>query len=85
MSRRAMAQMEKDTGYQLDWVGANHYDTAHPHTHIVVRGVDREGREVGLSAITWCGALQYRVQDILTQDLGPKSREQTLNTHRSRP
>jgi hypothetical protein len=28
--------------------GVNHYDTAHPHAHLVVRGVDREGREVRL-------------------------------------
>ena len=78
VTRRAMGQMEKDTGYQLDWVAANHYDTANPHTHIVIRGVDREGREVGLKRDYLSRSFQYRTQDIVTQDLGQRSQEQTL-------
>lgn len=78
LTRRAMAQMEHDTGYKLDWVAANHYDTAHPHTHIVVRGLEQEGREVGLKRDYMARGFQYRTQDILTQDLGQRSLEQTL-------
>ena len=74
VTRRAMAQMERDTGYQLDWVAANHYDTANPHTHIVVRGLDQEGREVGLKRHYIAHSFAYRTQDILTQDLGTRPR-----------
>jgi len=41
-TRNVMAQMERDLKTDLDWVAANHYDTANPHTHIVIRGV-RDG------------------------------------------
>ena len=34
-----MRQVERDLGTSLAWMAANHYDTKHPHTHIVVRGV----------------------------------------------
>jgi type IV secretory pathway VirD2 relaxase len=72
VTRRVMAQMEQDTGYRLDWVAVNHYDTAHPHTHILVRGLDQEGREVGVKRDYLLHGLRYRTQDIVTQDLGPR-------------
>jgi hypothetical protein len=43
--RRFMARMEVDLGTKLDWVAADHRDTAHPHTHIILRGKDDRGRE----------------------------------------
>jgi type IV secretory pathway VirD2 relaxase len=84
VTRRAMAQMEKDTGYQLDWVAANHYDTAHPHTHIVMRGLDKDGQEVGLRRDYIARGFHYRTQDILTQDLGERVREPDLDRTENR-
>jgi len=43
-TRNVMSQMERDLETRLDWVAANHYDTAHPHTHVVIRGVDEDGK-----------------------------------------
>jgi type IV secretory pathway VirD2 relaxase len=70
VTRRTMAQLERDTGYATDWVAVNHYDTAHPHAHILLRGRDLEGEDVGLKRDYLTRSLTYRVQDILTQDLG---------------
>ena len=36
------AQMEKDLGTRLDWVAVDHWNTEHPHVHLIVRGV-RDG------------------------------------------
>src|SRR5579872_5235362 len=44
--RRLMATLERDIGRKVEWAAVNHYDTSHPHAHIVVRGVDRDGREL---------------------------------------
>ncbi|WP_369404231.1 hypothetical protein [Sphingomonas soli] len=41
--RRLMTQMEADLGTRLDWVAVDHFNTAHPHTHIMLRGVDDRG------------------------------------------
>jgi type IV secretory pathway VirD2 relaxase len=33
-----MRQMEEDLGTRLDWVAVDHFNTGHPHSHVVVRG-----------------------------------------------
>src|SRR3546814_3339105 len=40
--RRLMTQMEADLGTRLDWVAVDHFNTAHPHTHIMLRGRSEE-------------------------------------------
>jgi type IV secretory pathway VirD2 relaxase len=40
--RRLMAQVEQDLGRTVEWAAVNHYNTAHPHAHLVIRGVDRD-------------------------------------------
>ncbi|WP_407036221.1 relaxase/mobilization nuclease domain-containing protein [Facivitalis istanbulensis] len=47
LTRRLMTQMEEDLGTKLDWVAVDHFNTGHPHTHIVVRGKDERGRDLG--------------------------------------
>lgn len=43
-TRGLMRDLERDLGTHLDWVAVDHYDTGHPHTHIVVRGVTDDGK-----------------------------------------
>ena len=38
-----MATVERDLGRKLEWAAVNHYDTGHPHAHLVVRGVIARG------------------------------------------
>ena len=45
-TRRLMRQMEEDLGTRLDWVAVDHYNTGHPHTHIVVRGKDDRAKDL---------------------------------------
>src|SRR5882724_1558569 len=40
LTRRLMAQMEQDLDTKLEWVAVDHYNTGHPHTHIILRGKD---------------------------------------------
>lgn len=35
--RRLMTQAEKDLGTKLDWIAVDHFNTGHPHSHILVR------------------------------------------------
>jgi len=46
LSERFIAKLKKQTGYQLYWQGACHYNTAHPHAHLLINGFDRQGREI---------------------------------------
>ncbi len=46
LTRRLMERAEEDLGTKLDWVAVDHYNTGHPHTHIVIRGKDETGRDL---------------------------------------
>ena len=70
--RRLMTQVERDLGRPLEWGAVNHHDTDHPHAHLIVRGVDREGREVRLDRDYISHGLRSRAQELATQELGPR-------------
>ncbi|KUM26736.1 hypothetical protein AU467_19595 [Mesorhizobium loti] len=59
LTRRLMAQMEKDLGTRLDWVAVDHFNTGHPHTHIIVRGKDDRGENlvIAVSCVSRAGTL----------------------------
>jgi type IV secretory pathway VirD2 relaxase len=70
--RRLMARVERDLGRKLEWAAVNHHNTAHPHAHVVVRGVDRDGHEVRLARDYISSGLRRRAQEIATEELGPR-------------
>lgn len=39
-------KLESETGYQFNWIAANHYDTRKHHTHIIINGIDKNGKQV---------------------------------------
>jgi type IV secretory pathway VirD2 relaxase len=71
--RRFMAQAEKDLGRRLDWAAVNHHDTDNPHAHIVIRGVDLDGRTVRFDRQYISNGLRARAQELATLELGPRS------------
>ncbi|MGH7438309.1 MAG: DUF3363 domain-containing protein [Polyangiaceae bacterium] len=70
--RRLMAAVERDLGRKLEWAAVNHYDTGHPHAHLVIRGVGRDGREVRLDRGYISQGLRWRAQELATEELGPR-------------
>jgi type IV secretory pathway VirD2 relaxase len=70
--RGLMTHVEGDLGPKVEWAAVNHYDTAHPHAHLVVRGVDRAGRELRLDREYISNGLRFRAQELATQELGPR-------------
>src|SRR3546814_13700357 len=44
--RRLMTQMEEDLCTRLEWVAVDHYNTGHPHSHIILRGKDDRGQDL---------------------------------------
>ncbi|MGH7294850.1 MAG: DUF3363 domain-containing protein, partial [Polyangiaceae bacterium] len=79
--RSLMARVEKDLGQPLEWAAVNHYDTAHPHAHIVVRGVDSRGQEVRFDRAYISNGLRLRAQELATLELGPRTE---LEVHQAR-
>lgn len=66
-------QMEKDLGTKLDWVAVDHWNTEHPHIHLIVRGVrdDRENLVISRDYIK--EGMRDRARDLLTLELGPRT------------
>lgn len=64
-------QMEKDLGTKLDWIAANHYDTGQPHTHLVIRGVREDGKDLVIPRKYISHTLRQRAQDLVKMELGP--------------
>lgn len=73
VTRRLMTQMAEDLGTQLDWVAVDHYNTGHPHTHIVLRGKDDRGRDLVIAREYIAHGMRERAAEIVTFDLGPRS------------
>jgi type IV secretory pathway VirD2 relaxase len=72
--------METDLGTKLDWVGVDHWNTQHPHVHIIVRGVADDGQDLVISRDYIKEGMRARAQDLVTQELGPRT---DLDIHRA--
>jgi type IV secretory pathway VirD2 relaxase len=70
--RRLMATLERDVGRKVEWAAVNHFDTSHPHVHIVVRGIDRDGRELRIDRGYISAGMRWRAQELATDELGQR-------------
>jgi len=73
LTRRLMQRVEEDLGTKLDWVAVDHYDTGHPHTHIIVRGKDETGRDLVIARDYMSHGLRQRASELVSLDLGPRT------------
>jgi type IV secretory pathway VirD2 relaxase len=71
--RRLMSQVEQDLGTRLDWVAVDHFNTGHPHSHIVLRGVDGKGDNLIIAREYIAHGLRERASELVTLDLGPRT------------
>ena len=72
-TRELVSRMEGDLGTKLDWVAIDHYDTAQPHTHILVRGVRDDGKDLVMPRAYISRGMRERAQEIASLELGPMS------------
>ncbi len=70
-TRSLMSQMERDLETKLDWVAANHYDTANPHTHVVIRGVRDNGKTLIIPREYISHGMRDAAEHLATLELGP--------------
>lgn len=73
LTRRLMERAEEDLGTKLDWVAVDHYNTGHPHTHIVIRGKDETGRDLVIAREYLMHGLRERASELVSLDLGPRT------------
>src|SRR3546814_10899430 len=79
-ARELMGQMEKDLGTKLDWVGVDHWNTDNPHVHIILRGRTDDGQDLVISRDYINEGIRARAQDLVTQELGPRTDHEIRHT-----
>lgn len=72
-TRELVGQMEKDLATRLDWVAVDHWNTGHPHLHLIVRGVGDDGQDLVISRDYIKEGMRDRVRELITQELGPRT------------
>ena len=70
--RDMMAKVETDLGTRLDWVAVDHYNTGHPHTHIIIRGKDDRGDDLVIAKDYMSHGFRMRARELATLELGPE-------------
>jgi type IV secretory pathway VirD2 relaxase len=73
--RELMDQMERDLGTRLEWVAVDHWDTEHPHTHVVVRGVADDGKDLVIARDYISHGMRGRASELMTRSLGPRTEQ----------
>jgi len=73
--RDLMRQAESDLGTKLDWVAVDHFNTGHPHSHIVIRGKDDKGRDLIIARDYISQGLRERACNLATLEFGPESED----------
>jgi len=89
LAEQFIKKLEKQTGYQLYWQGACHFNTAHPHAHLLINGFDKQGREVNIPRDIVKTFMRETARDLCTAQVGPRTqrdldleKEQELSAHR---
>lgn len=72
-TRELVAKMEQDLGTTLDWVAVDHFDTGHPHTHLILRGATEDGKVLNIAGDYIAQGIRGRASEIMTRWLGPQS------------
>jgi type IV secretory pathway VirD2 relaxase len=69
-TRDVMRRMEEDLGTRLDWVAVDHFNTGHPHSHVIVRGRDDRGKDLIIAQDYITDGVRLRAQGRATLELG---------------
>lgn len=76
--RDLMRRMEIDLGRRLEWVAVSHFNTEHPHAHIVLRGV-ADGQELRLDRDYVKHGVRKHAEEACTEQIGFRTRTDALN------
>ena len=72
-TRQVMARAEAALGTKLQWIGADHHDTANPHTHLIIRGRRGNGQDLVIPKDFIKYGFSGIARDVATEWLGPRS------------
>ena len=75
-TRDLMGEMARDLGTRLDWTAVDHWNTEHPHIHVLVRGRADDGGDLVISRDYISRGLRARAAQLVALELGPRSEQE---------
>lgn len=81
-TRAVMKRIEQDTGHKLNWAATQHHDTAKPHVHVLIRGIDRERHKVNFSIDYATRGLTRSAREVATHHLGPVTESERVKLYK---
>jgi hypothetical protein len=75
LSKNFIKRLEQQTGYTLYWQAANHYDTAHPHAHLLINGKDKSGKEVAFPRDVVKTFMREYARNLCTAQIGRRTQK----------
>src|SRR5215469_13315029 len=72
-TRKLVQCMEKDLKTRLEWVGAVHFNTEHPHVHIALRGKDQNGCALVIARDYIRSGIRSHAENLATKALGART------------
>lgn len=73
LSKEFVSRIEHDMGVTLQWAAVNHFNTDHPHVHLVIRGVDDRGAELRFPSQYIKENLRSHAEALCTEQIGVRS------------
>ncbi len=73
MTREVMQRSEKQLGTKLEWVAVSHFNTEHPHVHVVIRGRRDDGTPLNLPREFIKREMRSLAENACTLQLGPRT------------
>ncbi len=77
-TRDLMAQASHDLGTKIDWVAIDHWNTEHPHIHVLARGRADDGNDLVVSRDYISRGFRARAAQLVNLELGPRSEQEIL-------
>jgi type IV secretory pathway VirD2 relaxase len=74
--RELVSNMEIDLETKLDWIAVDHYNTEHPHTHIVMSGKRDDGKDLVIPRDYLSNGMRERASALLTRELGLQTEQE---------
>jgi type IV secretory pathway VirD2 relaxase len=73
MTREVMKRSERQLDTALEWIAVTHFNTEHPHVHLVIRGRRDNGSPLNLPREFIKQGLRELASDACTLQLGPRT------------
>lgn len=69
-THETIVALEGEIGRKLHWAAIDHHNTSHPHVHVVIRTLDKQGQELHVNEQQLAKVITHYASEVLMDKLG---------------